>query len=265
MNHKFFWVLTPITLLATFAATHFIPPSVDSRVNQDLNKFKVSALEQTKEIVQKFQTIISNFSESTSSEDVLLAKASVPTNLSALEQGIIAETNRARTNPVAYAAQIQKLRSSYQGKILKLPGGVNILTQEGVKPVDEAVRALKATKPVRALRPSKGMSLGAKDHVKDQGPKGATGHNSSDGSHPWDRVSRYGSWQTIIGENIAYGPNTAQQVVMQLIIDDGVSDRGHRKNIFTPGYRVTGVACGSHKKYRIMCVIEYAGGYKEKR
>ncbi len=262
MNHKIFWTLAPITLLATFAATHFISPVVDSRVNQDLNNFKVSALQQTREIVQKFHSIIS---ESTSSEDVLLAKASLPTNLSALEKGIAAETNRARTNPVAYAAQIQKLRSSYQGKILKLPGQVNILTQEGVKPVDEAIRALKSTKPVPALRLSKGMSLGAKDHVKDQGLKGATGHNGSDGSHPWDRVNRYGSWQTVIGENIAYGPNTAQQVVMQLIIDDGVSDRGHRKNIFTPGYRVTGVACGSHKKYRIMCVIEYAGGYKEKR
>jgi len=265
MNHKIFWALAPITLLATFAATHFISPVVDSRVNQNLNDFKVSAIEQTREIVQKFQTIISALSESTSSEDVLLAKASVPTNLSALEKGIAAETNRARTNPVAYAAKIQKLRSSYKGKILRLPGRVNILTKEGVKPVDEAVRALKATKPVPALRLSKGMSLGAKDHVKDQGPKGATGHNGSNGSRPWHRVNRYGSWQTVIGENIAYGPDTAQQVVMQLIIDDGVRDRGHRKNIFTRGYRVTGVACGSHKKYRIMCVIEYAGGYKEKR
>ena len=52
-------------------------------------------------------------------------------------------------------------------------------------------------------------------------------------------------------------------VVINLIVDDGVADRGHRTNIFQPRYNITGIACGQHKVYDNMCTIEYAGNYKE--
>lgn len=195
---------------------------------------------------------------------IALAPTKGAANLSALEQGIVVETNRARTNPTAYATEIQNMRRYYKGNLLELPGQTPILTTEGVKPVDEAIRFLKSTKPLPPLNVSRGLSLAAKDHVKDQGPKGTLGHHGSDGSLPWNRINRYGSWQRVVGENISYGPSTAQQVVMQLIIDDGVADRGHRKNMFNPEYRVTGVACGTHKQYRVMCDVTYAGGFKDK-
>jgi len=170
----------------------------------------------------------------------------------------------ARRAPRDYASLLEQYKKYYDKKLLKLPGQTPILTKEGAGAVVEAVRYLRSVKPVFPLNASKGMSLGAKDHLMDQGSSGFTQHKGRDGSQIGERVNRYGTWEKSIEENIAYGSDKARNMVMYLIIDDGVSGRGHRKTIFNPDFRVIGVACGHHPTYRTVCVITFAGGYKEK-
>jgi hypothetical protein len=61
-----------------------------------------------------------------------------------------------------------------------------------------------------------------------------------------------------MAENIAYGPPSARDVVRELIIDQGVASRGHRRNIFNATVDTAGVKCGAHKVYGAMCVIDFA-------
>jgi uncharacterized protein YkwD len=181
-----------------------------------------------------------------------------------LEREIIHETNLARTAPKDYASFLEQFKKYYHGKLIQLPNETPISTEEGVGALLEAIRFLRSAKPVPMLTLSKGMSLGAKDHVKNLWLSGDAHHRGSDKSQPWDRVNRYGTWQKVIGENICCGHDRARYIVMSLIIDDGVPHRGHRKNIFNSDFRVMGVAFGEHPHYKTVCVMTFAGGYIER-
>ncbi len=180
-----------------------------------------------------------------------------------LEKEIILEINKLRSDPVRYAEDfIEPLAKKYDRRVLYYPDDQPMLTQEGVNALFECVRDLKRQKPLPIVYPSEGLTLAARDHVNDQSKSGRTGHQGSDRSSMRDRIERYGKWEVRIAENIVYGGKTAQQIVILLLIDDGVIDRGHRKNFLNPDFRMAGVAIGSHPKYDIMSVIDLAGGFK---
>ena len=114
-----------------------------------------------------------------------------------------------------------------------------------------------------ALKLSAGMSRAARDHVLDMGPEGEIGHFGSDGSSPGERLQRYGKPVGYVAENIGFGDADAGNMVMILLVDDGVPDRGHRKKMLSGRYNQVGIACGPHKVYRHMCVIVFAQRFEE--
>ncbi len=183
-------------------------------------------------------------------------------SFTSLEQELLQEINLARTSPARYAEYLEQTRALYAGKELRRPGK-SVLTQEGVSALEEAVRFLRAAKPLPPLELSKGMCAGAKELVTDQGATGATGHRGADGSFCETRVERFGTWADPIGENLSYGTETARERVITLITDDGFANRGHRQRIFDPRFKVAGVACGDHREGPL-CVVTFAGGFNER-
>ena len=163
---------------------------------------------------------------------------------------VIAEINLARTAPQQYAQILASRTATYRG-----------VEGEGV--VREAIRFLEKQRPLPALTVSEGMRSSALTHVLDMGPKGGRGHAGSNGSLPWDRMDRFGKHIGYAGENIDYGQRDARGTVVRLIVDDGVRDRGHRKNIFSGNYHVAGAAIGFNASYGSMCVIDFATGFVE--
>jgi uncharacterized protein YkwD len=182
--------------------------------------------------------------------------------LTAAECAMIIEINMVRTDPAAYASNFLKpLRAYYRGRLLQYPGEIAIQTNEGIRALDECIRALEKSSPLSPLVPKKGLTLAARDHAKDQARTGQTGHTGSDGSSFSTRMNRYGKWNTYVGENIGYGNSQTRRIVISLLIDDGVTSRGHRRNLLDRSFNYIGTAVGPHKAYRSMCVIDLAGSY----
>jgi uncharacterized protein YkwD len=178
-------------------------------------------------------------------------------------RAVIREMNLARQNPALYAAFVQELRSRMNGNLLVLPGRTRIHTREGTAAVDEAIRFLKNAQPLPPLTLSRGMSRAAADHCSDQA-SGGFGHEGRDRSHAGQRLARYGNFAGSWGENVSYGKSSARDVVLALIIDDGLPGRKHRANIFNPNFNFAGAAFGPHARFGTMCNMDFAGGYTER-
>lgn len=185
--------------------------------------------------------------------------------LSPLEKEVIYEVNLFRSNPAAYAQKyIAPLVDYYEEKILNYPDDRPVRTKEGVKALRECVRFLNDAMPVPIMYPDESLTMAASDHQVDQAKTGRTGHIGNDKSGMRERIERHGKWLVRIAENISYGSNAARQIVIFLLIDDGVPNRGHRDNLLHPDFKSIGVSCGIHPRYETMCVMDFAGGMEDK-
>lgn len=185
--------------------------------------------------------------------------------LSNAEKDVILASNAVRTNPKKFGKlYVLPITKKFKGKLFVKSNGVYIRTQEGVRAVHELYNYLRRRDGISIQQPSKGISRAAAGHAAEQSKTGKTGHYGNNGSSPFERMNRYGRWQGFAGENISYGNKDGLSIVLQLLIDDGMPSRGHRKNIFNSDFHKVGVGIDSHSKYKNVCVIDYATDYIEK-
>jgi len=184
--------------------------------------------------------------------------------LSQVEQDLLNEINKARAEPQVYAGYLEKLKPLFKGKVYTAEGMENGLeTQEGWDAVEDAIKFMRAAKPLGPLSASEGLRLAAVTHVKDQSASGSTGHAGADKMLIEERVKPFGAWQGGIGENLVYGSESARERLLTWLIDDGVKARGHRRRVMSDDYKVAGVSCGPHPEFGAMCVLALAGGFTD--
>ncbi len=184
---------------------------------------------------------------------------------SALEKGIIQELSEARWRPRVYVKHLKALREYFDGKIMRLPDRTPLRTEEGVAALEEAIAFLESTPAPGPIRFNEGLWMAAREHAFDQAKTGGVGHVGSRGSRLRDRLDRQGNLASTAGECISYGLGEARMIVIGLIVDDGVPDRGHRQNLFNPDFHQAGAALAPHAEWGQVCVIDFADGFTPNR
>ena len=175
-----------------------------------------------------------------------------------IEKEIIKKHNELRSNPQSFIPKLKESLNHFREKIYHKPGEDPIQTYEGPEAIEEAIDFLQNQKPVCKLNYNEHISLACKDHVHDIGVKGLTTHEGSDGKNISDRIEKYCEWDGALAENLDFGFKNAENIILNLLIDDGVKERNQRYNLFHPSFKYIGVGVGSHRDYGICVVIGYA-------
>lgn len=128
--------------------------------------------------------------------------------------------------------------------------------ENGLEPsryIRSLFRDLNKTLDLPLLHPEQDLTAVAQGHSMNTGRTGRVGHQGFKRrfeplmGNPYDRVA----------ENCSYGYEQAIDIVISLLIDEGVSDMGHRKNMLNGQLNSVGVAIRPHKNYRVNCVIDF--------
>ena len=173
---------------------------------------------------------------------------------------ILDAQNKLRTDPTYYIPILEDMLQYFDSKYYKRPGYTTIITKEGKTAVKNAIKFLSVQEPIHALINHTSLNKAAQDHADDSGTHGSVGIVDSNGSTMSDRIERYSQWEGQIGECCSYREiyDGGHEIVLGLLIDDGVKNRGDRKNIFNPSFNYVGVGLAKHPKYGHICVMDYA-------
>lgn len=166
--------------------------------------------------------------------------------LSEVEQEIIYYINLVRLNPAVFETSI-------------LSPYLDTHPEYSRKYSKSLIKALKKETRKPLLTPTKDLYDFAKNHAFTTGKKGKVGHKSIRGKNFEKRSKKLLNTYTILGENIHYGANNALEIVIDLLVDDGIKDLGHRENFLFTDFKYCSVSIQPHKKYKYNCVIDFAG------
>ncbi len=109
------------------------------------------------------------------------------------------------------------------------------------------VEEFSKQKSLPPLKPDQVQFKSAKCHAIISGQRGYVGHARKD--YPEGSICNFR------GECCSYGLSTAENIVKQLIVDDGVPSLGHR-HILMGGYTKIGVSLQPHNGYSWNCVLD---------
>ena len=174
--------------------------------------------------------------------------------------------NSVRQNPSSFIP-VLKTQQEYvnEENVMYRPGEVPIQLNESKENLfSDAINYLSNLNELPPFEYNKNLENAADDLVKDSGPKGLISHQDSKGYFCSDRVENYCEWEESLNELLNYAGGNAEDILTDLIIDDGIEDRSHRMSLFGEKYKYIGISCGPHNDYDNMNVLVLAGKLRDK-
>ena len=150
--------------------------------------------------------------------------------------------NKVRTNPTSLIPEVEKYITSVK-KLNSMGGKMTYQsTGKSVNAIAEAnalIAFLKKVKPLNALELSLVLYPTTKAQATYLDSTNQLVHTDANGKSLAERTKSLG---LVCGENCAFNTASATSTLVQLLIDLGVADKGHRANIFNPNYKQISVA-----------------------
>ncbi len=110
------------------------------------------------------------------------------------------------------------------------------------------ITKLKTMKPINSLLlPDSAAFISARCHAVQSGKNGIIGHDRLDS----------GCEKDFHGECCDYGNSDALDILLNLLIDRGIPELGHRVICLSDSYQKLGVSIQSHTVYRINTVLDF--------
>ena len=181
------------------------------------------------------------------------------------EYAILRLINTVRTDPESFIPVLER-RAAEVADLVRTNGLAEAQgVTEGVPAVEEAIGVLQsARRIVTFLDVPMGMLFATRDHAADIKGRMDVSPNSHDGATPLQRLMRYGTvpQKSVLLQIV--GDKSAEEVMAQLLIDDGVPSRIDRRNLLDPEMRCCAVSVAPHPFHHRVVIIAMAHEYTDK-
>ena len=175
---------------------------------------------------------------------------------------VIDALNKVRTTPKDYQSFIT---TNYKDKTKNgIHSEWNLMFNEATPGVfDSTISYLASATAVGKLEIDLGLTAAAYKHAKYQGDVLKTiGHTGEGGSSLAKRASEFAESSNFgAGENVlasSISQKNGEYYVIDFIIDDGVSSRGHRANIMNGDYVFAGIGLYTDANKKQYCTLVFA-------
>ena len=174
---------------------------------------------------------------------------------SKIEEEIYRLLNNLRKDPDSFVDHVRDRKDCFDNEYYTESTGQKFKSESGVAHYEKCIVYLDAHEGSRELILSKELSNCAREHCEYLCKSGKFDHESSGKKNLDQRIKQYGNWRGCAGECVCLESSSALDVVLGLLIDDGVRNTENRNHLMNDEYHIVGIAFRTNHKVHQACAV----------